>query len=286
MASFESPSPSSTKAKPLSPFVSKLKLLLSDPKYQDAIKWSSNGDAIVIFDADTFKRIILDKTVEMFKTKNFTSFVRQLNLYGFRKVPTNGKSDPNKNMKFEHPHFVQHKPQMMHLVQRTCTSGKKRKTADVFDKFCDESEESRSQTKASRKSESSAREKAAWLNEYYTRATKKIASKVSSSSSSSTEEEARYQGEESFEDDEQFALEYMYRKFHEEQHAVQLLMYLKYSQPNPEVFPTAAWGTQFSHLQANYIVPHSTSQQFSNTSLCHCFSCRAVYEQAKNDRAD
>lgn len=282
MATFGSPSPS-TKVKPLSPFVSKLKLLLSDPKYQDAIRWSGNGDAIVIFDADTFKRVILDKTAEMFKTKNFTSFVRQLNLYGFRKVPTNGKSDPNKNMKFEHPHFVQHKPQMMHLVQRTCSSSKKRKTAEVLDQFSNEREEHHSQAKAVKKNESHAREKAAWLNEYYTRATKKKANKMPSPS---PKEEASYQGEKTFDDDERFALEYMYRKFREEQHAVQLLMYLKYSQPNPEVFPRAVWGPQFPHLQGSYFVPHSTSQQFCHSNMSHYFGCRPIYEQVETDRAD
>lgn len=286
MSTLESPSASSIKVKTLSPFIAKLKLLLSDPKYQDAIRWSGNGDAIVIFDADTFKRVILEKTVEMFKTKNFTSFVRQLNLYGFRKVPTNAKSDPNRNMKFEHPHFLQHKPQMMHLVQRTCSSNKKRKAAEIMEQFDDEEHESRREAKASRKSESHAREKAAWLNEYYTRATTKRGSKASSSSAE--EEEAKYPDEETFDDGESsYAVEYMYQKFHEEQNAVQLLMYLKYSQPNPEVFPTAVWGSQLPHFHASYFVPHSTSQQFSNSSLCRCLSCQAVsYSHVESDRAN
>lgn len=287
MSTLESSSPSSIKAKTLSPFIAKLKLLLSDPKNEDAIRWSGNGDAIVIFDADTFKRVILEKTVEMFKTKNFTSFVRQLNLYGFRKVPTNGKSDPNKNMKFEHPHFMQHKPQMMHLVQRTCSSSKKRKATEIQEQSDDEQQESHSQPKASRKSASHAREKAAWLNEYYTaRATTKKGSKASSSSAE--EEEANCPDEDTFDESENsYAVEYMYQKFHEEQNAVQLLMYLKYSQPNPEVFPTAVWGPQFPHVHASYFLPHSMSQQFSNSSLCHCLGCQAVgYGHVGSDRAN
>ena len=284
MASFQSPSLSSAKLKPLSPFVSKLKVLLSDSKYQDAIRWSGNGEAMVIFNADTFKRIVLDKTAEMFKTKNFTSFVRQLNLYGFRKVPTNGKSDPNKNMKFEHPHFVQSKPQMMHLVQRTCSSSKKRKTSgDILRPLYDD-KVSRSQPRAGRKSESHAREKAAWLNDYYQQATKKQASKLSTPSKGN--ELAVYQDEEAFEDNEQLALEYMYQKFKEEQHAVQLLMYLKYSPPNPLVFPTGVWEPQLPQLQARHSVVYAGSQHLPNTRLCHCLSCPPVYESTEPARQD
>ncbi|XP_028409979.1 heat stress transcription factor A-7a-like [Dendronephthya gigantea] len=282
MASFQSPSPSSVKSRPLSPFVSKLKVLLSETKYQNAIRWSSNGEAIVIFDADTFKRIVLDKTAEMFKTKNFTSFVRQLNLYGFRKVPTNGKSDPNKNMKFEHPHFVQSKPQMMHLVQRTCSSSKKRKTGDSLGSLYD-NKISRTQQRAGVKGESHARERAAWLNDYYHQATKKQANKESSSSKVK-EEQIVHHGEEGLEDNEQLALEYMYQKFKEEQHAVQLLMYLKYSPPNPEVFPTGVWEPQLSQLQTSYAMEYTASPHLPNASLCPCFSIPSVYETSETAR--
>lgn len=117
------------KGKPLSPFISKLKLLLSDEKYRNAIRWSESGGAILITDGEAFKRQVLDESAEMFKTRNFTSFVRQLNLYGFRKVPVNGKGDPSKNMEFEHIHFKRDKPELMHLVHRTCSSRKKKRVA-------------------------------------------------------------------------------------------------------------------------------------------------------------
>ncbi|XP_068705606.1 uncharacterized protein [Montipora capricornis] len=117
------------KGKPLSPFISKLKLLLSDEKYRNAIRWSESGGAILITDGEAFKRQVLDESAEMFKTRNFTSFVRQLNLYGFRKVPVNGKGDPSKNMEFEHVHFKRDKPELMHLVHRTCSSRKKKRVA-------------------------------------------------------------------------------------------------------------------------------------------------------------
>ena len=74
------------KNRPLSPFISKLRFLLNCTKHQDAIHWSSDGRSIVITNVEVFKQSVLDNDAEMFKTKNFTSFVRQLNLYGFRKV--------------------------------------------------------------------------------------------------------------------------------------------------------------------------------------------------------
>ena len=165
----------------------------------------------------------------------------------------------------------------MHLVQRTCSSSKKRKAAEILEQFDDEEQESRREANTSRNSESHVREKAPWLNEYYTRATTKRGSKASLSSAE--EEKANYPDEETFDDGESsYAVEYMYKKFHEEQNAVQLLMYLKYSQTNPEVFLTRQliWGSQLPHFHASYFVPHSTSQQFSNSSLCRCLSCQAV----------
>ncbi|KXJ20983.1 Heat shock factor protein [Exaiptasia diaphana] len=117
------------KGKPLSPFISKLKALLSDERFRRAIKWCENGCAIVISDGETFKKLVLDQSEEMkmFKTRNFTSFVRQLNLYGFKKVPVNGKADPSKNMKFEHQNFKRENPELMHLVHRTCNPRKNKK---------------------------------------------------------------------------------------------------------------------------------------------------------------
>ena len=117
------------KGKPLSPFISKLKLLLNDVKYRRAIRWSENGAAIVITDGETFKKLVLDRSEEMFKTRNFTSFVRQLNLYGFRKVPVSGKADPAKNMKFDHTFFKRDRPELMYQVRRTCTPSKKKRKA-------------------------------------------------------------------------------------------------------------------------------------------------------------
>ena len=211
------------KAKPLSPFISKLKLLLSDEKYRRAIRWSENGGAIVITDGEAFKRNVLDQSAEMFKTRNFTSFVRQLNLYGFRKVPVNGKGDPSKNMLFEHVHFKRDRPEFMHLVHRTCTSRKKKRAAGTLTTFNRESP--RGVKKQLKSAENGSNRKLE--NSFFNESPQKEAESDEDSSEFVRSMNLPYsaannEGERSIE-------EYMYRKFQEEQLAVQLLLNLRYS---------------------------------------------------------
>lgn len=128
-----SPIPISEKCKPMSPFVAKLRLLLQQQKYNNAIRWSQDGRSLVISDIETFKDHVLETEDEMFKTKNFASFVRQLNLYGFRKLQiNNAKGDPTVDMHFEHPNFRRDRPDLIPLVHRTCGSAKKRTSLRGF----------------------------------------------------------------------------------------------------------------------------------------------------------
>ncbi|XP_075189462.1 heat shock factor protein 5 isoform X2 [Anomaloglossus baeobatrachus] len=77
---------------PLNPnnFPAKLWRLVNSPHYQ-SIYWDSTGDGVII-DKKLFELELLcpsrgiNLTPELFKTTNFTSFIRQLNLYGFRKL--------------------------------------------------------------------------------------------------------------------------------------------------------------------------------------------------------
>ena len=63
-----------------------LRSLVDDASFADAVTWTEDGTAIVIQDVDVFARRVLGSENNVFKTKNYSSFVRQLNMYGFSKV--------------------------------------------------------------------------------------------------------------------------------------------------------------------------------------------------------
>ncbi|KAF3441196.1 hypothetical protein FNV43_RR16599 [Rhamnella rubrinervis] len=67
------------------PFLLKTYMLVEDPATDDVISWNSEGTAFVVWQPAEFARDLLPT---LFKHSNFSSFVRQLNTYGFRKVAT------------------------------------------------------------------------------------------------------------------------------------------------------------------------------------------------------
>ncbi|KAL9411754.1 hypothetical protein AB3S75_045371 [Citrus x aurantiifolia] len=67
------------------PFLLKTYMLIEDPATDNVISWNGDGTGFVVWQPAEFARDLLPT---LFKHSNFSSFVRQLNTYGFRKVAT------------------------------------------------------------------------------------------------------------------------------------------------------------------------------------------------------
>ena len=83
------------KAPTTKPFLQKLYTMLEDESAHPIMSWTPNGESIVVHQPEAFAQQLLPL---YFKHNNFSSFVRQLNTYGFNKV------DPDAWV-FGHPDF-------------------------------------------------------------------------------------------------------------------------------------------------------------------------------------
>ncbi|CAH2251844.1 heat shock factor 2 isoform X1 [Pelobates cultripes] len=104
-------------------FLSKLWTLVEDSDTNEFITWSQNGQSFLVLDEQRFAKEILPK---YFKHNNMASFVRQLNMYGFRKVvhADSGivKQERDGPVEFQHPFFVQGQDELLENIKRKVSS--------------------------------------------------------------------------------------------------------------------------------------------------------------------
>ncbi|KAI3783124.1 hypothetical protein L2E82_13187 [Cichorium intybus] len=65
------------------PFLTKIYDMVDDQRMNDIVSWNRGGQSFVVWDPHAFSTNLLPR---YFKHNNFSSFVRQLNTYGFRKI--------------------------------------------------------------------------------------------------------------------------------------------------------------------------------------------------------
>ncbi|KAL1199810.1 Heat stress transcription factor A-7a [Cardamine amara subsp. amara] len=65
------------------PFLTKTFEMVDDPNTDHIVSWNRGGTSFVVWDLNSFSTILLPRH---FKHSNFSSFIRQLNTYGFRKI--------------------------------------------------------------------------------------------------------------------------------------------------------------------------------------------------------
>ncbi|KAI9277823.1 HSF-type DNA-binding-domain-containing protein [Sporodiniella umbellata] len=100
-------------------FVHKLYNMVVDNQYQHLIAWTYTGNSFIVCNIIEFSREVLPKH---FKHNNFSSFVRQLNMYGFHKVNKSPRGHrtvaENQIWEFSHPKFIRERPDLLDGIKR------------------------------------------------------------------------------------------------------------------------------------------------------------------------
>ena len=91
-------------------FLLKLYTILETPEYQNIIHWSDNGKYFIVQNLHDFTENILNK---YYKHNNYSSFVRQLNMYDFHKK----RSNQNEHI-FQHKLFTKGQKDLIPTIKR------------------------------------------------------------------------------------------------------------------------------------------------------------------------
>uniref|UniRef100_A0A915JY21 HSF-type DNA-binding domain-containing protein n=1 Tax=Romanomermis culicivorax TaxID=13658 RepID=A0A915JY21_ROMCU len=109
-------------------FLLKLWRLVEDEQFQNCIGWDETGYSFHVCEPYMFSKSVLPL---YFKHSNLNSFIRQLNMYGFRKVNNFDKGalkqqndvpqqtpQQHDTLEFQHPYFVRGHAEMLQYIKR------------------------------------------------------------------------------------------------------------------------------------------------------------------------
>ncbi|KAI8084239.1 HSF-type DNA-binding-domain-containing protein [Gilbertella persicaria] len=131
-------SPKNTTRKSTSTFISKLFNMTNDTCNQHLISWNINGTSFLVYNVPRFSQEVLPG---YFKHSNFSSFVRQLNMYGFHKVNKTPRGQRTNNeteiWEFSHPKFQYNRPDLLEDIKRKVMDSEllRREAGDIHASF-------------------------------------------------------------------------------------------------------------------------------------------------------
>ncbi|KDQ13971.1 hypothetical protein BOTBODRAFT_110728, partial [Botryobasidium botryosum FD-172 SS1] len=99
-------------------FPRKLYDMVDDPETDECIYWASDGKSFFVFDPERFSREVLPR---YFKHSKFSSFVRQLNMYGFHKIPQLKNEMETELCQFVNPTFQRGEPDRQSIKRKDST---------------------------------------------------------------------------------------------------------------------------------------------------------------------